>query len=272
MTASSQDPIAGTPQAPSVVPAGLHCMTCAYDLRGLDPAGRCPECNTSIATSAAYPVLSLAHPAWLHQMRLGLAIDAFSVIPLWLMVWPGIPLWVHFNIPPRLAGAAVIATALCWAVAGCTIGSCEPATTVGRLRLAVLRWLSAGLLIGWLPLAMLIGRIGRDSTSVERFLIAAVAIVLMMQVVRDGLFIWRLETLASRLKTIIPGLIAWVSYLGIAAGQLVLGASALANLGILNWPNSYLYERWTLATWWIGRCVLSVACVDLLRRILRRRS
>lgn len=29
----------------------VHCIACDYNLRGLDPAGRCPECGHSVADS-----------------------------------------------------------------------------------------------------------------------------------------------------------------------------------------------------------------------------
>lgn len=40
----------------------LPCRGCGYNLRGLSPAGRCPECSTNVATSLQPTALSLSQP------------------------------------------------------------------------------------------------------------------------------------------------------------------------------------------------------------------
>lgn len=48
-------------------PVQLTCVACGYDLRGLPAVGRCPECGTSIAESAASMRLDCAPIDWLIQ-------------------------------------------------------------------------------------------------------------------------------------------------------------------------------------------------------------
>lgn len=49
----------------------LLCVSCGYDLRGLDPAGTCPECGTPIARSRQGDRLAAADPRWLARMARG---------------------------------------------------------------------------------------------------------------------------------------------------------------------------------------------------------
>lgn len=49
----------------------LACLQCGYNLRGLDPAGRCPECGADIAVSTRGDLLRFANPDWLHRVKLG---------------------------------------------------------------------------------------------------------------------------------------------------------------------------------------------------------
>ena len=38
------------------------CIKCAYNLRGLDPAGRCPECGTAVGRSILGDFLRYCDP------------------------------------------------------------------------------------------------------------------------------------------------------------------------------------------------------------------
>lgn len=49
----------------------LLCVHCGYNLRGLVPDGRCPECGTLIARSIRGDLLSAADPAWLTRVSQG---------------------------------------------------------------------------------------------------------------------------------------------------------------------------------------------------------
>lgn len=49
----------------------LPCVQCGYNLRGLDPASRCPECGAAISRSRQGDLLRNANPAWLARIKLG---------------------------------------------------------------------------------------------------------------------------------------------------------------------------------------------------------
>ena len=60
-----------TPDAGGLAGPGVVCRKCGYDLRGADPAGRCPECGTAVALSARPDLLRFADPAWVATLARG---------------------------------------------------------------------------------------------------------------------------------------------------------------------------------------------------------
>ncbi len=49
----------------------VPCRTCGYNLRGLSPDDRCPECGTAVARSMRGDLLAAADPAWLRRVCRG---------------------------------------------------------------------------------------------------------------------------------------------------------------------------------------------------------
>jgi uncharacterized protein (DUF486 family) len=49
----------------------LACVCCGYNLRGLDPAGHCPECGAAISRSLQGDYLQFADPRWLARLHRG---------------------------------------------------------------------------------------------------------------------------------------------------------------------------------------------------------
>lgn len=62
------------PFAENVLPEGLTCMSCDYDLRGLNAAGNCPECGIPVAMTASPYAALIADPVWLGRMLASIRI------------------------------------------------------------------------------------------------------------------------------------------------------------------------------------------------------
>ncbi len=56
------------------LPLDLPCVECDYNLRGLMPDGRCPECGTSVARSLDPRLLRFAPPTYLRTLTMGLTV------------------------------------------------------------------------------------------------------------------------------------------------------------------------------------------------------
>lgn len=62
-----------------VVDRHIHCVECGYDLFGLDPAGRCPECGADIVLSARGDLLKFANADWLRRVKLGADLMYYGI-------------------------------------------------------------------------------------------------------------------------------------------------------------------------------------------------
>ena len=60
-----------SPDLDPILPDSRLCAHCGYNLRGLPPEGKCPECGTPIARSLHGNLLSAADPAWLQRIYRG---------------------------------------------------------------------------------------------------------------------------------------------------------------------------------------------------------
>src|SRR6266446_2518404 len=61
---------------------GVLCITCGYNLGGLDASGKCPECGTEIQFSIRGDKLAFADPAWLRRIRRGQALLSYGTLVL----------------------------------------------------------------------------------------------------------------------------------------------------------------------------------------------
>src|SRR6185369_614177 len=68
--------------------ADVVCRKCAYNLRGLNTSGRCPECGTSVGFSIQGDYLRFCDPSWVDTLRLGVVIllSGIGVIVLAVIV------------------------------------------------------------------------------------------------------------------------------------------------------------------------------------------
>ncbi|MCH8824876.1 MAG: hypothetical protein IH984_15375 [Planctomycetes bacterium] len=90
-------------QAPPVM---AQCITCGYDLRGLEIDSSCPECGTSIELSMRGNRLSLSDPAWVAKLARGqsllvqglkIFLLAICVGSVYLIIGIVVPLVVSFG-------------------------------------------------------------------------------------------------------------------------------------------------------------------------------
>lgn len=92
------------------VPAGFTCISCGYDLRGLAPDSRCPECAEPIANSLKPNLLRFADPERLTLIARGARRIAINLLlyaichvisfsgALWRNTPSGVQLWVLLTL------------------------------------------------------------------------------------------------------------------------------------------------------------------------------
>lgn len=60
--------------------ADVACRRCGYNLRGLDPSGRCPECGTPVGLSCHGDLLRFADPAWVETLGRGASLILWGIL------------------------------------------------------------------------------------------------------------------------------------------------------------------------------------------------
>ncbi len=79
----------------------ILCQHCGYNLQGLHPGGRCPECGTSVAQSLRGTLLKHADPQWLHTVRRGVILKRWNIILVILLgILAGVV--VSLGLPPEI--------------------------------------------------------------------------------------------------------------------------------------------------------------------------
>src|SRR5205809_526522 len=91
---TSPPPFADLAAADGVVSHDLPCRKCAYNLRGLQFAGQCPECGTPVVLSAQSDMLRSSDPRWVSQLAWGATL--LFIATLFVILGAAIP-YYHFG-------------------------------------------------------------------------------------------------------------------------------------------------------------------------------
>lgn len=68
------------PLARPILEQDILCIGCGYNLRGLDAAGRCPECGLAISDSTHGDLLAFADARWLGKLKLGTSLKLWNIV------------------------------------------------------------------------------------------------------------------------------------------------------------------------------------------------
>ena len=75
-----------------VIAQDVACRKCGYNLRGLTPSMRCPECGTAVGYSLQGDLLRFCDPNWVDTLRRGVAMIIGGVAVIFLGILVTIPL------------------------------------------------------------------------------------------------------------------------------------------------------------------------------------
>jgi hypothetical protein len=221
----------------------LPCVSCGYNLRGLDPSGRCPECATPIADSMRGDLLRFSNPEWLRKVRWGSRILYWEGIVLvagtvlTMMVFP----MPYPSYVPLLCASAVAYWAV-YAVATLLLTATEPRLSLIATR-GALWYLARGASMMGLMAALLC--VVGDQFASEY--IGLVGIVLLC--ISFGVAFWAQFAYVRELSLRIPS-VSVASYAAVLKWGLGLSFSLfgiLALVATIAPPTAPPKPRWYIA-------------------------
>lgn len=106
----------------------INCIDCGYNLRGLDPVGRCPECNAEVSRSLHGDLLRFANPRWLTRVILGVLLFFWS-FAVNVVAAGVVPLFARATDPMAAMAVVRFATVALLVLAAFYVTTQEPRTT-----------------------------------------------------------------------------------------------------------------------------------------------
>jgi len=117
------------PEGPAPLEHDTPCIHCGYNLRGLEAAGRCPECGSGITDSTRGDLLKYADPKWLERLRFGTSLKLWN-IGIMIVLGLAAGFLVIFGVPQIVLIVVNIVGGMLGLLATVAITSQEPRITL----------------------------------------------------------------------------------------------------------------------------------------------
>jgi hypothetical protein len=225
--------------SPASISTDLPCVSCGYNLRGLDPAGRCPECATPVRKSLHEDLLRYAHPGWLRKVRWGARILYWSgVLSLLVGLPPALAAFFAVGSARRSAAIVIASQFLVYIIGTWLLTVQEP-----RLSLNEPRWpprktlrIAAAIMLTVAAAHMTVLLVGvPDAAPFTAVLLFPAAATLMLTLFSHA------RALALRIPSVRLARAAGIIRLGLTFGLLALGlAAAAATLLPTSWTSTLM--------------------------------
>jgi hypothetical protein len=237
------------------VAGDLPCCKCGYNLRGLRPADRCPECAASILTTVTGNLLRFADRKWLTRVDNGvrwmlwagagvLALSSLFFVPVFIPT-ARLPMWLPIYLTPVMQLARYYGV---WLFTTREPGCMEAGASVrAGTRIAVVAWLAArttGLLLATNPWGAFVGSFFSACAGAVADVTALILLAHLMARVPNPRLARRITLLAGLcalgfVVVLAAGLTAWLGSL--------LGASSPAATTMMNVAgNCFVLPSWIL--------------------------
>ncbi len=95
-------------QPPSLIDVDSPCMSCGYNLRGLQTDSNCPECGHIISASLRGDMLRFSDPKWLAQLRLGASLKLWAIVVSFVLSFVAGFAGAFFGLPILLVQFAAL--------------------------------------------------------------------------------------------------------------------------------------------------------------------
>ncbi|MBN1512007.1 MAG: hypothetical protein JXB13_08330 [Phycisphaerae bacterium] len=223
--------------AESEISRDTPCVTCGYNLRGLPPDGRCPECDTPIDWSLGRYRLCLADTNWLDSLGRGVHFIIWGIVAAIIAVPATITcalvdVWILWIVP--------VGTGIVWAVLTTRgtwlLTTPEPTSPIPEERHS-LRWVirvCMMLSLAGIVLGVLLGRLGGITGQVLELVVTMLMCTRVIQNLGELVYVRRLARRVPDADLVrSTSRVLWTAIITLGlfflADALVAGAGTLGN-------------------------------------------